>query len=68
MGANMTLTGVTFECDSYTQSLILTGTNVILTRMSVILTRTRLFSTRRVRFPHAECDFTRNVWFPQTRE
>jgi hypothetical protein len=41
---------------------------VISTRLSVISTRTRLVSTRRVRFPHAECDFTRKVWFPLTRE
>jgi hypothetical protein len=27
----------------------------------VISTRTKLVSTRRVRFPHAECDFTQSV-------
>jgi hypothetical protein len=41
----------TYECDYNTLS-------VISTRKSVISTRTRLVSTRKVRFPHAECDFT----------
>jgi hypothetical protein len=66
----------THECDNDTQDVIWTrmsviitltsviaaGTNVIPTRTSVILTRTKLISTRRVRLPHAECDFTRRMW------
>jgi hypothetical protein len=62
------------ECYFYTQSVIptrsviLSGTNMIRTRMSVISTRPRLISTRRVRFPHAECDFTQRMWFRHTRE
>jgi hypothetical protein len=39
-------------------------TNVIKIRMSVISTLTRLISTRRIRFPNADCEFTRRVWFP----
>jgi hypothetical protein len=46
----------------------LTLTIVIKTRTGEIYTRTRLISTRRVQYPHAECDFTRKVWFPYTRE
>jgi hypothetical protein len=34
----------------------------------VIPTRTRLISTRRLRFPHAECDFTRRMLFLLTRD
>jgi hypothetical protein len=45
-------------------SVITIRTNVITTRSSVILTRKRLISTCRVRFPHAEWDFTRRLWFP----
>jgi hypothetical protein len=54
------------KCYSYTQSVIYkrseisTDTNVIKIHRSVI-------STRKKRFPHAECDFTRRVWFPLTR-
>jgi hypothetical protein len=64
----------TLECDSYTHriisahSVISTGKNVKPTRTSVISKRTRLISTHRVRFPHAECNFTRRVWFQLTRE
>jgi hypothetical protein len=49
-------------------SVITTRSNVIYTRTSVISTHTRLISTRRVRIPHAECGFTRRVWFSHTRE
>jgi hypothetical protein len=48
--------------------VITTRTNVISTRSSMISRRTRLISTRRVRFPHAECEFIRRVWFSHTRE
>jgi hypothetical protein len=58
MLVNMTLTSIIS-----TRSVISTGTNVIPTRTSVISTHTRLISTRRVRFPHAENDFTRRMWF-----
>jgi hypothetical protein len=63
MGMNMTLTSVIFTRLSviFTRIVTSTGTNVI-------PTRTRLISTRRVRFPHAECDFLRRVWFPLTQE
>jgi hypothetical protein len=49
-------------------SVIITLTSVIITLKSVISTSTRLISTRRVRFPHREFDFTRQLWFLQTRE
>jgi hypothetical protein len=54
----------THKSDFYMQSVILTRLNVIMTLTSVTTTRTsvnstriRLISTRRVQFPHAECDF-----------
>jgi hypothetical protein len=40
----------------------------ISTNTNVIITHTSVISTRRVRFTHAECDFTHRVWFPHTRE
>jgi hypothetical protein len=70
MRVNMTLTEselYTLECDSHTQSIISTR-SVISTGANVIPARTRLISTRRVQFPHADCDFTRRVWFSLTRE
>jgi hypothetical protein len=51
----------------YTRSVTLKGTNAIPTQTSVISTCTRLISTRRIRFPHAERDFTHKVWFSLTR-
>jgi hypothetical protein len=62
MRVNMTLTSVIS-----TRCVILTSTNLIQTRTNVISIRTRLISTRKLRFPHAECDFTRRVWFALTR-
>jgi hypothetical protein len=56
MRVNMTLTSVIS-----TRSVLSTSTNVI-------PTRTRLISTRRLRFPHAECDFTRRMLFLLTRD
>jgi hypothetical protein len=56
------------ECDfklyisTYTR-VTLTRARVNMNLMSVISTRTRLIPTRRVWLPHAECDFTRRVWF-----
>jgi hypothetical protein len=55
----------------YTLSMISTHTSVILTRISVnmtltwmITTRSSVIYTRRVGFPHAECDFyTHNVTY-----
>jgi hypothetical protein len=62
----------THDCDFYTQSVILTRMSVIMTLTIMITTRTnvrkRLVSARRVRFLHAECDFTRRVWFPLAQE
>jgi hypothetical protein len=51
----------TLEYDFHMQCYSDTHEYVITIRTSGILTHTRVITTRRVRFPHAECDFIRRV-------